>query len=113
MIGLVVSFFFYGRGAMRIGSRKSLPVYGFLKNRLWFDEIFNYYVAKVQQRFADLLGFIDVFFIKGILVRGSAGVVGLVGMCSRSLHVGSIHGYVYWFLAGMILLWAVASGIIR
>lgn len=113
VIGLVGSFFFYGRGAREDKLEKVAgPLYGFLEKRLWFDEIYNYYVARIQQRFADLLGFIDVFVIKGIIVRGSAGIVGLVGICSRSLHVGSIHGYVYWFLAGLILLWAVASGLI-
>jgi NADH-quinone oxidoreductase subunit L len=35
----------------------------------------------------------------------------LIGACSRSLHVGNIHGYVYWFLAGILLLWAFASGV--
>lgn len=113
VIGLVASFFFYGRGAKDDKLEKlAPPVYGFLKNRLWFDEIYNFYVAKIQQRAADLLGFLDVFLIKGIVVRGSAGLVGLVGMCSRSLHVGNIHGYVYWFLAGTLLLWAVAAGLL-
>jgi NADH-quinone oxidoreductase subunit L len=113
VIGLIGSFFFYGRGASEDKLEQvAPPVYGFLKDRLWFDEIYNFYVAKIQQRFAELLGFIDVFLIKGVVVRGSAGLVGLVGMCSRSLHVGSIHGYVYWFLAGMLLLWAVAAGMI-
>ncbi|MFO8026711.1 MAG: NADH-quinone oxidoreductase subunit L, partial [Opitutales bacterium] len=113
VVGLVGSFFFYGRGAKEDKLAKlAPPVYGFLKERLWFDEIYNFYVAKIQQRLEDFLGFIDVFLIKGVFVRGSAGLVGLVGMCSRSLHVGNIHGYVYWFLAGMILLWAVAAGMI-
>jgi NADH-quinone oxidoreductase subunit L len=40
-----------------------------------------------------------------------AGVVGLVGMGARALHVGSIHGYVYWFLIGVLLVWGFASGI--
>ncbi|PXA03402.1 NADH-quinone oxidoreductase subunit L [Coraliomargarita sinensis] len=113
LVGLLASFFFYGKGAREDKLDKvAPPVYGFLKERLWFDEIYNFYVAKIQQRLADLLGFLDVFLIKGVVVRGSAGLVGLVGMCSRALHVGNIHGYVYWFLAGLILLWAVAVGLI-
>ncbi len=91
--------------------KKPKPVYEFLKARLWFDEIYGFYVAKIQQRLAIILSFLDIFVIKGICVRGSAGLVGLVGACSRSLHVGNIHGYVYWFLAGLILLWAFASGV--
>ena len=53
--------------------------------------------------------FLDVFVIKGILVRGSAGIVGLAGMCTRSLHNGNIHSYVYWFVGGLVLLWAAAG----
>ncbi|MEM8867733.1 MAG: NADH-quinone oxidoreductase subunit L [Verrucomicrobiota bacterium] len=113
VVGLVVAYFFYGAGAKEDRLQKmAAPVYGFLKSKLWFDEIYNFYVAKIQQRVAELLNFIDLFLIKGIFVRGSAGLVGLVGMCAKSLHVGNIHGYVYWFLAGVVLLWAAAAGII-
>ncbi|MEO0510142.1 MAG: NADH-quinone oxidoreductase subunit L [Verrucomicrobiota bacterium] len=113
VIGLTGSFFFYGRGAKEDKLNKvASPVYGFLQNRLWFDEVYNFYVTKVQQRFANLTGFFDVFIIKGLMVRGSAGLVGLVGMCSKALHVGNIHSYVYWFLTGLIILWAVAAGLI-
>jgi len=112
IVGLLGSLFFYGVGKNGDAlQNRSKPVYEFLKARLWFDEIYGFYVAKIQQRVAVLLSFLDVFLIKGLFVRGSAGLVGLVGACSRSLHVGNIHGYVYWFLAGIILLWALASGV--
>lgn len=112
IVGLIGSFFFYGVGKNGDAlQNRAKPVYDFLKARLWFDEIYGFYVAKIQQRLAVLLSFLDVFLIKGLFVRGSAGLVGLVGACSRSLHVGNIHGYVYWFLAGLILLWALASGV--
>ncbi|MGZ0710215.1 NADH-quinone oxidoreductase subunit L [Coraliomargarita sp. W4R53] len=113
VVGLALSLFFYRAGAKEDRLEKTAaPIYDFLKSRLWFDEIYGFYVAKIQQRFALFLSFIDVFVIKGVLVRGSAGIVGLVGMCSRSLHDGNIHSYVYWFLAGLVLLWAVASGLL-
>ena len=112
IVGLLGSLFFYGVGKNGDALQKrAKPVYEFLKARLWFDEIYGFYVAKIQQRVAVLLSFLEVFLIKGLFVRGSAGLVGLVGACSRSLHVGNIHGYVYWFLAGIILLWALASGV--
>ena len=112
IVGLLGSFFFYGVGKNGDAlQNRAKPVYEFLKARLWFDEIYGFYVAKIQQRFAVLLSFLDIFLIKGLFVRGSAGLVGLVGACSRSLHVGNIHGYVYWFLAGIILLWALAAGV--
>jgi NADH-quinone oxidoreductase subunit L len=112
IFGLLGSFFFYGVGKNGDAlQNRAKPVYEFLKARLWFDEIYGFYVAKIQQRFAVLLSILDIFLIKGLFVRGSAGLVGLVGACSRSLHVGNIHGYVYWFLAGIILLWAFAAGV--
>ncbi|MDP4694685.1 MAG: NADH-quinone oxidoreductase subunit L, partial [Opitutales bacterium] len=114
IVGLLGSLLFYGKGATEDQlEKRAAPVYGFLKDRLWFDEIYGYYVAKIQQRFAGLLSVLDVFVIKGVLVRGSAGLVGLIGMCSKSQHVGSIHGYVYWFLAGLIFFWVVATGVLK
>ena len=106
VVGLLGSFLFYGAGAKEDRLKKKFPlVYRFLESKLWFDEIYNYYVAEVQQRLACLLAFLDIFLVKGIFVRGSAGIVGLAGICVRSMHVGSLHSYVYWFLAGMIAFW--------
>ncbi len=113
VVGLLGSFFFYGAGAKsdRL-AEKIKPLYDFLAARLWFDEIYGFYVSKIQQRFADFLSFIDLFVIKGLFVRGSAGAVGLASVCAKSLHLGSIHGYVYWFLAGVVIFWAFAAGLL-
>ena len=109
VVGLAGSYLLYGRGAATDRVRERLPaLYGFLRGRLWFDEIYDFYVTRIQQRVAEAAGFVDLFLIKGLLVRGSGGLVALVGICSRALHTGSIHGYVYWFLAGMAALWIVA-----
>lgn len=110
VVGLIGSFFFYGAGASEDRlEKKATPVFGFLKARLWFDEIYGYYVAKIQQRFAMLLSAFDIYVIKGVIVRGSAGVVGLLSLGTKSLHVGNIHGYVYWFVIGLIVFWVVGS----
>jgi len=104
--------FFYGFGAKEDRlETKAGPIYGFLAGRLWFDELYNFYVANIQQRVAELLGFIDLVIIKGLIVRGSAGVVGAFSICAKALHVGSIHNYVYWFLGGLVLFMAAAAGI--
>jgi NADH-quinone oxidoreductase subunit L len=74
------------------------------------DRLYNYFVAKIQQRFALVLNFLDQFLIGGLVVRGLAAVTGLLGMGARALHVGSVHAYVYWFLIGAALVWAFAAG---
>ena len=75
-----------------------------------FDRLYDYYVAKVQQRFAMLLNFLEQIFLAGLIIRGLAGFVGLVGYGARAFYTGSLHTYVYWFLLGAVLLWAFAAG---
>ena len=48
------------------------------------DRAYDYYVAKVQQRFAMLVNFIEQIFLAGVIVRGLAGVVGLFGLARGS-----------------------------
>jgi len=74
-----------------------------------FDTAYEYYIEKIQQRLAMLLNFVDLLGIGG-LVRSVAGMVGLTGLQARALHVGRLNVYVYWFLAGVAVLWAFAAG---
>jgi NADH-quinone oxidoreductase subunit L len=74
-----------------------------------FDRLYDYYVAKIQQRFAMVLNFFDQIFIAGLIVRGFAGVVGLIGLGARALHVGNVNAYAYWFLLGVVALWVFAA----
>jgi len=69
-------------------------------------------VAKVQQRLAMLLNFLEQIFLAGLIVRGLAGVVGLLGLGGRALHVGNANAYAYWFLLGLLVLWAFAAGLL-
>lgn len=110
-LGLAISFLFYGCGAQKDKLSVLLPrLFNILKSKLWFDEIYDFYVAKMQQRLANLLNFLDVVVISGLLVRGSAGLIGVLGLGGRSLHVGSLHVYVYWFLVGLLLFSGFAFG---
>ena len=77
-----------------------------------FDRCYGWYVAKVQQRLAMALNFLDVIGLSGLVVRGTAGLAGLAGLGVRALHVGRINAYVYWFLGGVALLWLFAAGIL-
>ena len=90
---------------------RSPALHRLLAGKLWFDEFYGYYVAKVQQRFAMVLNFIDQIVISGLIVRGLAGVVAAFGIGARALHTGNLHSYVYWFLIGAALFWAFAAGV--
>ena len=58
------------------------------------------------------LNFLDLVGLSGLVVRGTAGLVGLAGLGTRALHTGRINAYVYWFLAGVVVLWLFAAGML-
>ena len=61
---------------------------------------------------AAVLGLFDQIAIGGLIIRGAAGVAGLVGIGLKVLHVGSLHQYVYWFIGGLALFWVIAAGVL-
>ncbi len=88
-------------------------VFGFLgAMRASFDKAYDSYVAKVQQRAAMILNFIDIVGLAGVVIRGLAGAAEIVGFGIRALHTGRLSSYVYWFLGGVVVLWAYASGVL-
>ncbi len=103
VFGLLFTSIFYRLGAKEDRLARKLPaLYRFLQAKLWFDECYDAYVRQVQDRFANLLAFIDNIVIGTFIVRGAASVFGLMGMVFRALHVGSLHGYVYWVSLAMV-----------
>ena len=117
-----------GTGAMFIGASFALDFYqpapgdrlrygwpvvysGFMAVTEFFDRVYGWYVAKVQQRFAVMLDVVDQVLVDGLFIRGGAGLVGYLGMGARLLHVGKLHVYVYWILLGVVLLWAFSAGV--
>jgi NADH-quinone oxidoreductase subunit L len=92
---------------------RSPSLFGFLSAlRASFDRAYDWYVAKVQQRVAIALNFIDIVALAGAVVRGFAGVVEMAGFGIRALHTGRLSNYVYWFLGGVVILWAYAAGVL-
>lgn len=112
VVGAVLGLLVYRPGAATDFLQQRLPLlYRVLAGRFYIDALYDWYVAKVQQRFAMLLNFLDQILLAGLVVRGFAGLVGLLGLGARALHTGSLHAYVYWFLLGLVILWAVVAGI--
>ncbi len=111
--GLIGAFFFYRNPREEDPLRtRAHPLWVVAKSRFFFDEIYDWYVAKVQQRIAEALSFLDTLLISGLLVRGTAGIVGVFGVAARLSHTGNVHGYVWWFLAGLLLFGAYAFGFV-
>ncbi|MDQ8197274.1 NADH-quinone oxidoreductase subunit L [Pelagicoccus enzymogenes] len=106
-IGLALAWFIYGAGSKE--DRFGGPIYAVLQKKFFFDELYEFYIAKIQQRVALTFHFFEQIALSGLIIRGAAGVAGLVGIGLKSLHVGSLHQYVYWFIAGLAIFWFIAG----
>ncbi len=112
LAGLIAGWLFYGVGAREDRLEKQFPgLHGFLSARFFFDDVYEWYVVNVQQRFSSLLNFIDHILISVLIVRGAAGLVGLFSLGARAAHTGNLHVYVYWIFLGVVLMWLVVKGV--
>lgn len=111
-IGLVVAWVVYSAGAKEDRLESSVkPLHTLFAQKFYFDHLYDWYVSKIQQRVALTLHFMEQIVLSGLIIRGMAGIAGLVGIGLRSLHVGNIHAYVYWFIGGLVLFWVFAAGV--
>jgi NADH-quinone oxidoreductase subunit L len=112
LVGLLTALNYYRPAAMDPLKAAVPVIFGYLTflNEV-FDRVYGYYVAKIQQRLAMVMNLLDQILLAGWIIRGGAEVVGLLGAGARTLHVGRLHVYVYWFLLGLVLLWGFAAGI--
>jgi NADH-quinone oxidoreductase subunit L len=113
VLGGAGAWMFYPAAGTDALQQRSQGLFGALTALKEFpDRAYNYYVAKVQQRFALLLNMLEQILLAGVIIRGLAGVVGLFGLGARALHVGNVNAYVYWFLLGVVVLWGFAAGVL-
>ena len=75
-----------------------------LRNRFWFDEIYQWLIDNVQENLAKLADAIDRWVIAGLLVRGAHGTTELAGRVLRLAQTGNLQTYAFWFAAGMAAL---------
>jgi NADH-quinone oxidoreductase subunit L len=111
IIGLGGSFTIYKAGSAEDNLEKNQPlVFKALKKALFFDPLYNFYVTKVQDRIALVIDVLDKLIVQALLVRGSAGLVYIGGLCTRMLHNGNLQLYSFWIALGILVFGAVALG---
>ncbi len=106
LLGIIFAYLVYGRKSGNDVIETKLPkLYNALNKHGWFDDVYNWYVAKVQQRIATLLAtFVDLFLVELISVRGVAIVCTVIGQGFKRLHDASANSEIKWLVAGFILL---------
>jgi NADH-quinone oxidoreductase subunit L len=113
VVGAGTALAFYALDGADSLEVRSPAVFGFLTGlKESFDRAYDAYVAKVQQRGALMLNFIDVVGLSGVVVRGVGGAAEIVSSGLRALHTGRLSNYAYWFLFGVAVFWAFAAGVL-
>jgi len=103
IIGLLFARSFYWKVDQVDPLTRRYPgFYEICQSKLYFDEIYRFYVDKIQDPAARFLEIMELLFISGLMVRGSAGVTALFSMLAKACYVGRIHAYIIWFMVGTL-----------
>lgn len=110
LAGVAVSWFIYGPNRRDMLRERGSFIYSALAAHGWFDELYSWYVAKVQQRIAIFLGtFVDLFLIELLCVRGAGAVCAVVGQGFKRMHDCSANSQSRWIVAGVIMLFVLIT----
>jgi NADH-quinone oxidoreductase subunit L len=113
VLGASIGYFYYQSSSTDTLAQKSPGLFTALTAlKQFFDRVYDYYVAKIQQRFALLVNLFEQLVLAGAIIRGLGLLTGFFGMGARVLHVGKLNAYVYWFLLGLVALWLFATGVV-
>lgn len=112
--GLLFAWKIYGRHSNATDplEGKSPSLFQLSTSKLFFDEVYLFYVNRIQDPFFRFLEVLELLFISGLMVRGSAGVAALFALLGKSFYSGKIHHYSFWFVLGTLgfLAYAILGG---
>ncbi|MEO8427032.1 MAG: proton-conducting transporter membrane subunit, partial [Verrucomicrobiota bacterium] len=75
-----------------------------MRNRFYFDELYNAMIAATQESVAKLADWFDRWIIAGLAVRGAHGTTELFGRALRLVQTGNLQTYAFLFVAGVSLV---------
>ncbi len=105
LLGLAVSFVLYNKKPDADPLEKALgPIYPVLKNKYYFDDIYGWYVNKLQQGMATTTAWVEALFIDRFGVHGVTRTANAAGRIFRLLQTGLVQFYALTFVLGTLLL---------
>jgi NADH-quinone oxidoreductase subunit L len=108
VVGLAASYAIYGkRQATDPLESKLGPIYLLLKNKYYFDDLYGWYVDRVQQGFAALLSWIEKTFIVRFGVHGVTDLAKAGGNVLRQLQSGLVQFYALVLVLGIVYLFII------
>ncbi len=104
LIGLCAGWMIYSKAATDPLPEKLGFISRWMRNRFYFDEIYEATVIRLHDFLAAIAAFIDRWIIAGAGVRGIHGTTELVGRALRQVQTGSIQTYAFLFALGVALV---------
>ena len=112
IVGIIAAKNLYGTVEQEDPLASKAPAFFALcRSKLFFDDIYGFYVRRIQDPFARFIEVMEMLFISGAMVRGSAGIAGLFALLGRACYLGKIHAYAFWFIFGTLGFLAYAVGL--
>ncbi len=111
MSGLVLAIIFYGLapGIPRRMGERSGPVHGFLSNKWYFDELYNFVFVKGAKGLGDLFWKVgDKRLIDGLGPNGLSNLTKAGASGLSKLHTGYLYHYAFIILIAAVVFGAVA-----
>jgi NADH-quinone oxidoreductase subunit L len=113
IIGLLVAKTLFSKVLQDDPLARRFPAfYELCRSKLFFDEIYQIYLSKIQDPLARFIEVMELLFISGLMVRGAAGVAALFSMLAKLCYVGKIHAYAFWFIFGTLGFLFYAAGLV-
>jgi len=106
LFGLLTSYFIYGRKTtFEDPLKKSLgPIHAFISNKYYLDDLYNFYVQRIQAKLAQVSDFVnEKVFIKALANGPSLGIFGLGNWVRKSL-TGNLQTYMLIVVFQIIVL---------
>jgi NADH-quinone oxidoreductase subunit L len=105
------AFFYLKRPDIPAGIQKRFQwIYTLLENKYYFDRFNDWFYAGGARGLSSFLGkFGDRFLIDGLMVNGTAGLVGKVSGVVRKFQSGYIYHYAFTMIVGVFILLTIRN----
>ena len=104
LVGFAAAYVLYAKAAKDPLPEKLGALARAMRNRFYFDEIYQATFIRFHDFLAAIAGWIDRWIIAGVAVRGTHGTTELVGRALRLFQTGNLQTYAFLFALGVALV---------
>ncbi len=104
LFGFTAAWAYYHRASAETLSRRAPRVWQVLTEKFYFDRVYDWMVANLQQALAKFCDAVDYYVIAVFGVRGLARLVQGTGWILRRAQTGDLTVYVFVFVTGLVVI---------